>query len=127
MLRLLLDEHISPAVAEQLRRHNPQVVIVSLQEWENGRHLQASDPTLLSAAEQQLTLVTCDQRTIIPLLKEWGEQGRSHGGVVLIDAQTVMPNDIGGLVRALAGLWQSLGQVEWADRVVYLTAQQAEG
>ncbi len=46
---------------------------------------------------------------------------------MLIDAQTVMPNDIGGLVRARADLWQSLGQVEWADRVVYLTVQQAEG
>ncbi len=38
-LRLLLDEHLSPAIAEQLRLHHPDVAIFSLQEWEGGAYL----------------------------------------------------------------------------------------
>ena len=126
MLRLVLDEHVSPAVAAQLRQHNPEIGVLSPQEWEGGAYLHASDASLLrAAAEQRLTLVTYDQRTIVPLLKEWGEQGLSHGGVVLVDGRTVAPDDIGGLVRALADLRRSLGQVEWTDRVVYLAARDA--
>ena len=72
LLRLLLDEHLSPTIAEHLRRRNPQIAILSLQEWEQGAYLRAEDALLLTVARQQrLTLVTYDQRTIVPLLKSW--------------------------------------------------------
>ena len=56
---------------------------------------------LLEAAEQCLTLVTYDRRTIPPLLKIWAEEGRRHGGVIFVDEKTISPANIGGLVRAL--------------------------
>lgn len=122
MLRILLDEHLSPKVAQQLPRRRPGTGIVSLQAWEDGTYLQARDEVMLATAcEQGLTLLTYDLRTIVPLLKSLGEQGISHGGVILVDDSTIRQCDIGGLVRALERLLDSQGHLEWRNRVVYLT------
>lgn len=121
MLHLLLDEHLPPAIVEHLQRRNPRIGIVSLQRWEAGAYLGVADDVLLAAAyQQQLTLVTYDRRTIAPLLKSWGEQEIPHGGIVFVNTRTFAPQNVGGLVGALAELWQALGQAEWTNRVVYL-------
>jgi len=102
MLRLLLDEHVSPDVAKGFQRQNGQTPITSLSHWENGQFLGAPDEVIMvAAATQKLTLVTYDLRTIPPLLKTWLESGRNHGGVIFVDRKTIAPSDIGGLVRAL--------------------------
>ena len=81
MLKLLLDEHISPDVAHGLRRRHSKLEVRYMVEWENGHFLgQADSPCLREAAAQRLTLVTYDRRTIPPLLKSWAEEGRTHGG-----------------------------------------------
>jgi len=121
MLKLLLDEHISPDVAHDLRRRNRAIEIHYLVEWEQGRFLGQDDRTCLQeAAAQQLTLVTYDRRTIPPLLKTWAEEARRHGGVVFVDEKTVSPADIGGLVRALASLARETGKWDWTNRVYFL-------
>jgi hypothetical protein len=121
VLRLLLDEHVAPEIAEQLPVHLPGVVVVALQDWEGGAYRGASDPDLLTAAAaQQWTLVTYDRRTITPLLKVWGEAGISHAGVIFVDERTLAQNDIGGLVRSLLRLWAAQASLDWTDRVVYL-------
>jgi len=119
MLRLLLDEHIAPAVAAGLRRNRS--VVLSMVEWENGNFLGQDDAAcLLAAAAQRLTLVTCDRRTIPPLLKTWAEEGRTHGGVIFVDERTISPADIGGLVRALAALAAEIRSWNWTNRVCFL-------
>jgi hypothetical protein len=121
MVKLLLDEHISPAVADGLRRRNPSLVVVSLAEWKNGEFLGQQDSVCLQqAAVQGLTLVTYDRRTIPPLLKDWAEEGRSHGGVIFVDEKTISPADPGGLVRALSELAKATGRWDWIDRVSFL-------
>ncbi|MDI3298729.1 MAG: DUF5615 family PIN-like protein [Bacillota bacterium] len=118
-MRLLLDEHIGPAVAKALARAG--VDAVALREWRSGRFLEAPDEEILSeAAEEARVLVTFDQRTVPPLLKAWAEAGRSHGGVIFVDYRTLPPNDVGGMARALLRLNERLGEAEWRDRVVYL-------
>ena len=78
MLKLLLDEHISPAVAYGLRRRNRQLVAFYMTEWEDGEFLGQQDSVCLKqAAAQGLTLVTYDRRTIPPLLKSWGKKSES--------------------------------------------------
>jgi hypothetical protein len=53
MLKLLLDEHISPAVADGLRRRHRSRVIHCMAEWESGDFLGKEDSVcLLEAAEQ---------------------------------------------------------------------------
>ena len=121
MLRLLLDEHISPAVATGLRRRHRSLVVYPLSEWENGRFLGQDDSAcLLQAAAQHLTLVTYDRRTIPPLLKTWAEEERSHGGVIFVDEKTIPPADIGGLVKALSKLFRQAGTWDWTNTVCFL-------
>jgi hypothetical protein len=121
MLKLLLDEHISPDVMIGFRRRNRSVVIHSMVQWENGNFLGKEDTVcLLEAAKQRLTLVTYDRRTIAPLLKVWAEEERSHGGAIFVDEKTISPANIGCLVRALISLVDEAGGMEWTDQVYFL-------
>jgi hypothetical protein len=121
MLKLLLDEDISPEVADGLRRRNRSLVVHWMAEWENGNFLgQEDSASLLKAATARLTLVTYDRRTIPPLLKTWAEEGRKHGGVIFVDEKTIFPADIGGLVRALMQLFKQTGRCDWTDRICFL-------
>jgi hypothetical protein len=121
MLKLLLDEHISPAVAEGLRRRNRLLVVFCMAEWEDGEFLGQNDSVCLQeAATQRLTLVTYDRRTIPPLLKVWGEAERKHGGVIFVDEKTVSPSDPGGLIRTLSRLWGKTSKWNWTNRVCFL-------
>src|SRR5271165_6566862 len=107
MLKFLLDEHISPEVANGLRRRVRSITVHALVEWENGNFRGQDDAVCLrEAAARALTFVTYDRRTIPPLLKAWAEEGRKHDGVVFVDDKTISPADIGGLVRALIQLFK---------------------
>jgi hypothetical protein len=121
MLRLLLDEHISPRVARGLLRTNPQLIVHGLTEWQGGGFLGRDDEACLrEAAAQKLTFVTYDLRTIPPLLKEWAETGESHGGFIFVDTKTIAPSDIGGLVRAMHAVAKAGQAWDWTDRVLFL-------
>jgi hypothetical protein len=121
MLKLLLDEHISPEVANGLRRRHRTIQVRYMVEWENGRFLGQEDVHCLTyAAAQGFTLVTYDRRTIPPLLKTWAEEGRTHGGVVFVDEKTISQADIGGLVWALARLVKETGNWNWTNRIYFL-------
>jgi hypothetical protein len=121
MLKLLLDEHISPDVASGLHRRNRAIEIRYMVEWEGGRFLGQDDRVCLrQAAAQGLTLVTYDRRTIPPLLKTWAEEERTHGGVIFVDEKTISPADIGDLVWALTRLAREAGKLDWTDRIYFL-------
>jgi hypothetical protein len=124
MLKLLLDEHISPDVADGLRRRSRSLVIHWMTDWEGGDFLAEEDSAcLLEAAKQGLTLVTYDRRTIPPLLKTWAEEQRRHGGVIFVDENTISPADIGGLIGALIQLFKQTRKWDWTDRVYFLRRQ----
>ncbi len=121
MLKLLLDEHISPAVAGGLRRRNRALTVLCMATWEQGEFLGQHDSVCLQQASARgLTLVTYDRRTIPPLLKVWAEEGRKHGGVIFVDEKTISPADTGGLVRALSELARTTARWDWGDRVCFL-------
>jgi Domain of unknown function (DUF5615) len=122
MLKLLLDEHISPRVAKSIRRRERNVVACGMADWEGGEFLGQEDALCLQeAAVQRLTLVTYDRRTITPLLKVWAEEGRHHAGVIFIDEKTISPADIGALVHSLAMLAKKAIDLDWTDRVCFLS------
>jgi hypothetical protein len=120
MLKLLWDEHISPTVADGLRRRNRLLLVSCMAEWEEGEFLGQEDSACLrQAAAQGLTFVTYDRRTIPPLLKAWGEEERKHGGVIFVDEKTISPSDTGGLVRALSDLSRKTARWDWTNRVCF--------
>lgn len=122
MLRFLLDEHISPTVAHQLRGRTPPIDAQPLRDWHSGDYLGMTDEVVLrSALDKGLTLVTYDVRTIPPLLKSWAEQGLGHAGIVFVDRRTIASNDIGALVSALTKLHQQEQDATWTNRLVFLT------
>jgi hypothetical protein len=121
MLKLLLDEGISPAVASGLRRRYRGMTVYAMAEWEGGNFVGQDDTACLrEASEQELTLVTYDRGAISPILKEWIEEGIAHGGVIFVDEKSIAPAEIGGLVSALAGLAKAPGDWDWSNRVTFL-------
>lgn len=126
MLRLLLDEHISPSVASGLRRQDAELVVHPLVGWRDGDLIgQDDEACIAAAASDSLTFVTYDRRTFPFLLKSWAEQGRRHAGVIFVDEKTVAPSDIGGLIHALAELAQVARDWDWTDRVCFLGSAKA--
>jgi len=121
MLKLLLDEHISPKVAAGLWRRDPKIVIHSMPEWEHGAFLGQEDSVCLQEAFiQKLTLVTYDCRTIPTLLKSWAEAGRRHAGVIFVDEKTISQADLGGLVESLDRLVREARRWDWTDILFFL-------
>lgn len=123
MLAFLLDQHISAAVAEQIRAKRPEIKIVSLYEWRGGSFVGTADPFILrAAAEDGLTLVTYDRKTIPPVPAEWGTLGLAHGGAVFVDNLTIASNDFGRLVRGLIYYWDQEHASDWTNRIGFLPA-----
>ncbi len=121
MLSLLLDEQISPQVVAALSVLAAEVPVVSIHGWRGGALLGSDDALVLQeAAQEGLTLVTYDLKTIPPVLVEWGIAGQPHGGVILVDDRSISPADFGGLTRALLYCWQVQGGWDWTDRILYL-------
>ena len=125
MLKLLLDEQISPAVAEGLRRKAKGLTVYALAEWKSGGLIGRSDEELLTAAAaEKLTLVTYDRRTIPPILKAWAEEERAHAGVIFVDDKTIPPSKFGALIAALHAVYQESGDWEWTGRI-YMVQRKA--
>lgn len=122
MLRLLLDEHLSPDIASAVQALHRAIAIESLPRWQQGAYLATDDGVILEAARQHgLTLVTYDQKTILPLLVTWGESEIAHAGVIFGSHRTLPASDSGGSARALARLWLEQAELDWTNRIVYLT------
>lgn len=121
MLSFLLDEQISPEVAKQINRKYPDLPIHSVHSWQSGNYLGVSDEAILQAAKlEQLTLITYDQKTIPPILVEWGQANIDHAGVVFIDYRSISPSNFGRLVKAIFWLWKTHKNSSWQNRIIYL-------
>lgn len=121
MLAFLTDAHISPKVAEQVKAKRPVCPIFSLRFWRDSALLNAEDEVILTAAqEEKLTLVTYDQRTIVPLLMQWMTEGRDHAGVLFVDEKSILQEDVGEQVNALIALWDTTQSENWANVISYL-------
>ncbi|HLJ55596.1 MAG TPA: DUF5615 family PIN-like protein [Chthonomonadaceae bacterium] len=124
MLSLLLDENISPVVAEQIRARHPDVRIQSLSEWREGEYLAVTDEIVLMAArEEGLTLVTYDTQ-ILSELSFLFASGIALGGLIFVDDKSIAGNDFGALIRALLLLWDQEHASDWQNRLVYLPSPQ---
>ena len=120
-LSLLLDENISPEIVKQMSAKRPDVMITSVHHWRDGLFKSKRDVAILTAAnEESLTLVTYDQKTILPILIQWGHKGVDHSGVFFLDDRSISSNMFGGIIRALAGLFDASHNEDWNNRVEFI-------
>jgi hypothetical protein len=80
-VRLLLDEHLAPLIAEQLRSQGADVVAVA--EREQMRDLR-DEPLLRVAMDEGRALVTNRVAHLGPIVERWGLAEQPHPGLVLI-------------------------------------------
>jgi hypothetical protein len=118
-MRLLLDENVSPRLAEALRRAGLDAV--AIQGWRSGSFMAAPDEELLAAAaEDGRILLTADEQTIRPLLRSWAMSDRLHSGVLFLRGDETAEPRIGDLVRRIVSLDTTLGEADWTNRAMYL-------
>lgn len=121
MLAFLLDEQISHVVMEQVRQKRSDIQIESVLLWRSGDLRGKDDALVLSAAqEENLTLVTYDQKTIGPLVTQWAMEGRDHAGVIFLDDNSIAQEDVGSKVRALLSIWEQAYALDWTNAINYL-------
>jgi hypothetical protein len=99
-VRLLLDEHFSARIAEQLRERGHDVIATQGDLELEG----ADDESLLArAVAERRALLTNNVRDFVRIVHEWAEAGRDHYGVLLTSDKS-MPRDreaIGRYIDAL--------------------------
>lgn len=120
-MKLVLDEHLPPAVAVGLRMRFPEIEVLPFQEWRGGElRGKPDEEALRAAAEDGFTFVTFDLRTIPRLLRDWAAAGIDHAGVLFCDDKTISPNDVGRLVRQLGRVYAEAGNEDWTNRAGFL-------
>ena len=121
-LAMLLDENISPVIAEQLARKRPDILVQSLHPWRDGALLGAPDAdVLLAAHEEGWTLVTYDTQILSDLAYLF-ETGVPFGGLIFVGDKTIPGRDFGALIRALIFMWDQQHTADWTSRLMFLPA-----
>jgi predicted nuclease of predicted toxin-antitoxin system len=104
-LRLLLDEHLSPEIARQLRAQGHDVIAVGERADLRGRPDRVH---FASLPDQQRAIVTRDLGDFRPLLAEALRRGTPTDGIVCVPQRFSLSRaHIGRLVRALAALLEA--------------------
>lgn len=120
MARLLVDEHINPVVAAQLRRKGYDVISVH----EGEKVSQPDHEVLELAVAQRRAIVTYNIVDFEALAAQWFGRGLSHSGIVLVHEKTIPQRSVGRLVRALAALADRFpGPRALDDQVIFLTRE----
>lgn len=108
-MRLLLDEQLSPVVAQQLRKRGHDVVGVA----EVGMAGSEDDAVLRYAMDNKRTLVTSDIRDFRALHARSLTLGTAHYGIVLVPHRYRLRRaGIGALVKDLDSLLARLPAID---------------
>lgn len=122
MLKFLLDEQISPEIAEQVTRHRPDVAILAMRDWRQGEYMGGDDCDILRAATPDgFTLVTYDRTTVTPILTQLATENVDHAGVLFVDDKTAASNNFGRLVGRLIVEYDREQHLDWRNRIQFLT------
>lgn len=119
-MRLLLDEHYSPRIAQQLRRRGHDVVSVS----ERADLIGVSDSDLLRlAAAERRAIVTENVADFVELTRQFAGREEDHYGVIFTSSRFPRSRaTIGVFVRQLGRLLRLrqqddalLNQIHWLE------------
>jgi Domain of unknown function (DUF5615) len=97
-VKILLDEHMPRAVAEQLRTRSYDAIAVT--ERSDLRGL--SDPDLFERAQvDERAIATYNVDDFLDLDREFRAADRGHAGIVLVSSRRFPRKSVGPLARAL--------------------------
>ncbi len=102
-MKLLLDEMLSAAISEQLRRRGHDVAAVTEPPELRG----LPDPDLFEHAQQdKRATVTYNREDLLALDRQYRSQGRSHHGIVILSPRRFPqgPRIVGTLTASLERL-----------------------
>src|SRR5688572_5798742 len=103
-VRFLLDEHVNHAVQRQLRRLEPQLVVLTVG-GTGGPPTGTTDPDLpLWLEVHGCVLVTQDRSTMLVHLADHLERGRHVPGVIWIRPRT----GLGQIIEELHLIWAAM-------------------
>jgi hypothetical protein len=114
--RFLIDENLSPDIANGVRQRNAAVDIIHIGGSEApGKN--TLDPVILRFCEaQQRILVTNNRKSMPTHLAEFAAEGHHHWGIFEVrDAAT-----IGDLIEELLLIWGATDASEHVDRVRWI-------
>jgi len=119
-LRLLLDEHYSHTIAEELRRRG--VDAVATQNERPELEGQDDDVILRAATLERRVVVTNNVRDYAPLVEEFGLRGEPQFGVIFTDDATFPRTHagIGLIVRPLAAFVEGAPDDDLLNGCMYL-------
>lgn len=119
VLRLVLDHHYSPVIAQELRSLGHEVVAVIEQGWE-----AEDDLSLFHLCSRRgAALLTNNVGDFTMLARTWAAEGRSHSGLIFTSDSSMPRNrsTIGRYIHALDSLLRSnTHAAAFDDRVHWL-------
>lgn len=116
-MKLVLDHHYSPLIAQQLRDRGHDVVTAGEQGWE----AEDDEPLLDLCASDGRALLTNNVADFAVIARQWQAQGRSHYGLIFTsDRSMPRSHTIGRYVELLTVLMADnpgddsfVGRVHW--------------
>ena len=115
-VRFLLDEHVDHAVQRQLRRLEPQLVVLAVGDA-GAPPAGTSDPDLLHWLEAHgHVLITQDRSTMVAHLASHFEQGRHVPGVIWIRPRI----GLGQIIEELHLIWAATAEDEFQDSLLFI-------
>lgn len=118
-MKLALDHHYSPLIAEGLRQRGHDAVAAIEAGWD----AQDDEPLLALCADEQRTLLTNNVADFAVIDRRWQTEGRSHSGLIFTSDSSLPRtcDNIGHYVTVIDALMQGHPDADaFLDRIHWL-------
>ena len=114
--RYLVDEHTTPALADQLRRRQPELDVASVGD-DVAPPKGTLDPDILLWIETHgFTLITRNRKSMPEHLSQHLEAGHHIPGILTLRPKT----SLGEIIEDLLLIWELSKEDEYQDQIIHI-------